>query len=95
MSASRRPSGARIVCAIGLALLAASGLGGWLVADGAAEALQVAARLFVPLWLIASAYHLWVDFTQAEAPPRRALPLFLAICLLPSSAVACVFWAWA
>ena len=75
----------------GLVLLGLFVLFGWLWgADAAAMAL--AARVFVPVWLLVAVANLWVGVTRAGYGVREELPILLVVFVVP--AVVAGFAAW-
>lgn len=59
---------------------------------GAAPDLGLAAKLFVPVWLIVSLTNLWVGVTKAGYSVRDELPILLVIFAVPAAAAAVVIW---
>ena len=75
----------------GLVLLGLFVLFGWLWgADAAAMAL--AAKAFVPVWLLVAVANLWVGVARAGYGVREELPILLVVFLVP--AVVAGFAAW-
>ncbi len=70
----------------GICLLASR----WLSAAGTAPAL--AAKIFIPLWLVAAAYNMWVGVSRAGYSVAEELPIFLVIFAIPAAVAALVWW---
>lgn len=62
----------------------------WLATVGTANAL--AAKIFIPLWLLAAAYNLWVGVSRAGYSVSEELPIFLMIFAIPAAVAALVWW---
>lgn len=69
----------------GICLLAAR----WL---SPATATTLAAKVFIPVWLAAAAYNLWVGVTRAGYSVSEELPIFLLIFAIPAAVAALVWW---
>lgn len=63
----------------------------WLGGPGP-ESIVLAVKLFVPLWLCAALFNLYVGVTRAGYSVREELPIFLVIFLLPAAVAAAVWW---
>jgi len=72
----------------GLVLLALFLLFGWLWAASAAG-MALAAKLFVPAWLVLAGVNLWVGVTHAGYSFREELPILVLVFAVPAI-VACV-----
>lgn len=80
-----------LVIVAGLALLGVFTLLGWLWgASGAGMAL--AAKAFVPAWLIVAATNMWVGVTHAGYSVREELPILLLVFALPAAVAAGLVW---
>lgn len=72
---------------LGLFLLIARWLGG-----ANTKAMEVAAQVFIPVWLAAAGINMWVGVAQAGYTVAEELPIFLLIFALPAAAAAFVWW---
>jgi hypothetical protein len=81
-----------IVIAGGLALLGIFLLTGrWL---GGAEhaALVAAAKIFIPVWLVASVINLWMGVSRAGYTVAEEAPVLLVVFAVPAAIAAFVWW---
>ncbi len=58
----------------------------------AAGATAMAAKVFLPLWLAAAAYNMWVGVSQAGYSVSEEFPIFLVIFAVPAAVAALVWW---
>ena len=63
----------------------------WLGGTGP-ESIAVAVRVFVPLWLCAALFNMYVGVTRAGYSVKDELPIFLVIFLIPAAVAALVWW---
>ena len=56
---------------------------------GSAPDLALAAKLFIPAWLVVSLVNMWVGVTKAGYSVRDELPILLVVFLVPA-AIACI-----
>ncbi|MFB2552026.1 hypothetical protein ACEVQ6_13055 [Ciceribacter sp. sgz301302] len=75
----------------GLLLLAVFALFGRLW-GGDAAAVSVAAKAFVPLWLVLSLVNLWVGVTKAGYTVTQELPILLVVFAVPAAVAALAAW---
>lgn len=75
----------------GLVLLGVFGLFGWLWGGNAAGA-AVAAKAFVPVWLVLAVANLWVGVHHAGYSVREELPILVVVFLVPAAVAAVVVW---
>ena len=61
----------------------------WLAPDTASA---LAAKIFIPLWLAAAAYNMWVGVTRAGYSVAEELPIFLLIFAVPAALAAVRWW---
>ena len=61
---------------------------------GSTAPATLAAKCFVPLWLLVAAANMWVGVSQACYSVAEEAPIFLVIFLIPSLAAALVWWKW-
>ncbi|MBV7543160.1 hypothetical protein [Acidovorax sp. sic0104] len=80
-----------MVMVAGVLLLAVFALFGWLWgASGAGVAL--AAKVFVPVWLLVAVANMWVGVTHAGYTVRQELPILLLVFAVPSVVAAVAAW---
>jgi hypothetical protein len=74
----------------GLVLLGLFLFGGrWI---GGAGTMVTAAKVFIPIWLAAALYNMWVGVSQAGYSVAEELPIFLLIFAVPAIVAAFVWW---
>jgi hypothetical protein len=71
---------------LGLFVLAGKWLG------GSAQAMITAAKLFIPLWLVAALVNMWIGVSRAGYSVAEELPIFLAIFVIPAAVAAFLWW---
>ncbi len=71
-----------LVLGAGFALLAACLLAGRFAIGNMA----LGALWFLPLWLLAAAYNMWVGVARAGYPVADELPIFLLVFAIPAAA---------
>ncbi|WP_250628245.1 hypothetical protein [Pinirhizobacter soli] len=54
--------------------------------------LVLAAKLFIPIWLIVSVTNLWVGVTKAGYSVRDELPILLIVFAVPAIAAGIAIW---
>ena len=59
---------------------------------GTAASLALAAKAFIPFWLIVSVVNLWIGVRRAGYTVLEELPIFLLIFALPAALAAHVWW---
>ena len=59
---------------------------------GTTPDLVLAAKLFVPIWLIVSVTNLWVGVTKAGYSVREELPILLVVFAVPAVAAGIAIW---
>ena len=52
----------------------------------------LAAKIFIPLWLVAAAYNMWVGVSRAGYSVAEEFPIFLVIFAIPAAAAAVLWW---
>ena len=72
---------------LGLCLVAGRRLGG---AD--AGTMVVIAKVFIPVWLCAALFNMWMGVARAGYSVAEEFPIFLAIFAAPAVAAAFVWW---
>lgn len=75
----------------GLVLLGVSALFGWLW-GGSAAGMALAAKVFVPAWLLISCANMWVGVHHAGYSVREELPILLLVFALPAIAAGVAVW---
>ena len=71
---------------LGLSVLAARGLG-----NASTSAIVTAAKVFIPIWLVAALVNLWLG-TRAGYSVTEELPIFLLIFAAPAAAAVFLWW---
>lgn len=51
-----------------------------------------AVRIFLPLWLIASAVNMWIGVSRAGYSVREETPIFLVVFAVPAALALLVLW---
>jgi hypothetical protein len=81
------------VIAGGLALLALCLLVGRLVGGAApAAGMASAAKLFIPIWLVAAGINMWVGVSKAGYSVAEEAPIFLVVFAIPAAVAFLVLW---
>ncbi len=81
------------VIAGGLVLLALCLLlGRWLGGPTPAVGLAAAAKLFIPLWLIAAGINMWVGVSKAGYSVADEAPVFVVVFAVPAAVALLVLW---
>jgi hypothetical protein len=76
----------------GLLLLGVFVFVGRLVGGGTTQSMVTAARVFLPVWLVAALVNMWIGVSRAGYSVAEEFPIFLAIFLVPGIAAALVWW---
>lgn len=76
----------------GVVLLGLFLLFGKLWGGDSIDALPVAAKAFIPVWLVVSLVNMWVGVTKAGYSFRDELPILVIVFAVPSAAAAFVLW---
>ena len=79
-----------VICGGGL-LLGLFVLFGWLWGASVAGVI-LAARVFVPVWLVIAIINLWVGVTRAGYGVRDELPILLIVFVVPAVIATWVIW---
>jgi hypothetical protein len=74
----------------GLVLLGLFALVGWRFAGGT-PSMVTAARIFIPVWLVAALINMWIGVSRAGYSVAEEFPIFLAIFAIPA-VVAAFVW---
>jgi hypothetical protein len=72
----------------GLVLLGLFLVGGYL-SDGA---VSTAARIFIPVWLVASLVNLWIGVSRAGYTVQEEVPILFIVFGIPAAIAAAVAW---
>jgi len=75
----------------GLALLAVFLLFGWLWGASAAG-MALAAKAFVPAWLVVAGVNMWVGVSHAGYTVRQESPILLLVFAVPAVAAGIAVW---
>ena len=75
----------------GVGLLAIFSLFGWLWGASAAG-VALAAKCFVPVWLVIATVNMWIGVTHAGYSWREELPIFALVFALPALAAGMLAW---
>jgi hypothetical protein len=73
---------------LALCLLIGRLVGGPAPAAGAAGA----AKLFIPLWLVAAAINMWIGVSKAGYPVAEEAPIFLVVFAVPAAVALLLVW---
>lgn len=71
---------------LGICLLAGRFIG------GSSAMMVFAAKIFIPIWLAAAAFNMWMGVAKAGYSVVEELPIFLLIFALPAAGAAFVWW---
>lgn len=80
-----------MVVAGGLILLGVFVLFGWLWGANAAG-MALAAKVFLPAWLLITAVNMWVGVAHAGYSAREELPILLLVFAVPALAAGIAAW---
>lgn len=75
----------------GLVLLGVFVLFGWLWGANAAG-MALAAKVFVPAWLLIAITNMWVGVSHAGYSVRQESPILLVVFLVPAAVAAFAIW---
>jgi hypothetical protein len=70
---------------LGIFVFAGSRIGGTVT-------MVTAAKLFIPVWLVAALINIWIGVAQAGYSVAEELPIFLLIFAVPAAAAFVVWW---
>lgn len=76
----------------GLLLLGVVLFVGGRIGSADAASMVAAAKIFIPIWLLAALVNLWVGVARAGYSVAEELPIFLGIFLVPAAVAAFVWW---
>lgn len=80
-----------MVMAGGLVLLGLFVLFGWLWGASAAG-IALAAKVFVPVWLLVAGINMWVGVAHAGYSAREEFPILLLVFVVPAVAAGIAVW---
>lgn len=80
-----------IIIAGGFAVLGLFALAAWRFGGGT-QAVVTAAKIFIPVWLVAALINMWIGVSRAGYSVAEELPIFLAIFAIPAVVAAFVWW---
>jgi hypothetical protein len=80
-----------IIIVGGLMLLGLFAFAGWRIGGGA-PSMVVAAKIFIPVWLVAALTNMWIGVARAGYSVAEELPIFLAIFAIPAAVAAFIWW---
>lgn len=80
-----------MVIGAGLVLLGVFVLFGWLWGASAAG-MALAAKVFVPAWLVLAGVNMWVGVAHAGYSVREELPILLLVFAVPAVAAGIAVW---
>lgn len=74
----------------GLVLLGVFAFAGWRF--GGVPALVTAAKVFIPVWLVAALINMWIGVSRAGYSVAEELPIFLVIFAVPAAVAGFIWW---
>ena len=80
-----------MVMGAGVLLLVVFVMFGWLW-GASAVGMALAAKVFVPVWLLVASTNLWVGVTHAGYTVRQELPILLIVFAVPAAIAAIAAW---
>ncbi|RYF74249.1 MAG: hypothetical protein EOO22_07385 [Comamonadaceae bacterium] len=80
-----------MVIGAGVLLLVVFEMFGWLWGASAAN-MALAAKIFVPFWLLVAATNMWVGVTHAGYTVRQEAPILLIVFAVPALVAGIVAW---
>lgn len=75
----------------GLVLLGLFALVGWRFGGGA-RGLDVSAKIFVAVWLVAALANMWIGVSRAGYSVAEEFPIFAVIFIIPAAVAALIWW---
>lgn len=67
-------------------------LGARMVGGAGTGAMVTAAKVFIPVWLIAALLNMWVGVSRAGYSVSEELPIFLLIFAIPVGVASFIWW---
>jgi hypothetical protein len=59
---------------------------------GGTQAIGMAAKIFIPVWLVAALINMWIGVSRAGYSIAEELPIFLLIFAIPAAVAAFTWW---
>jgi hypothetical protein len=75
----------------GLVILGVFVLAGWRIGGGA-QSMVTAAKIFLPVWLVAAVINMWIGVSRAGYSVAEELPIFSLIFLVPAAVGIFIWW---
>jgi hypothetical protein len=76
----------------GLVLLGAFVLAWWWLGGRENAAIVMASEVFIPVWLLAALFNLWVGVSRAGYSIAEELPFFAAVFGVPAAVAGFLWW---
>jgi hypothetical protein len=80
-----------VIIAAGLAIFGVFALVGSRLGGGI-QFLGTAAKVFIPLWLVAALVNMWLGVSRAGYSVAEEFPIFLVIFFVPAAVAAFAWW---
>jgi hypothetical protein len=80
-----------VIILSGLVILAIAALAGWRLGGGA-HSMVVAAKIFIPVWLVVALINMWIGVSRAGYSVAEELPIFSVIFIVPAAVAVFVWW---
>jgi hypothetical protein len=81
-----------IVILGGLVLLGALVLAWWWLGGPENASIVIAAKVFIPVWLLAALFNLWVGVSRAGYSVAEELPIFAVVFAVPAAVAGFLWW---
>jgi hypothetical protein len=75
----------------GLVILGLFALAGWRLGGGA-QSMVTAAKIFIPVWLVAALINMWIGVSRAGYSIAEELPIFFVIFVIPAAVAVFIWW---
>ena len=59
---------------------------------GGTQTIPMAAKIFIPVWLVATLINMWIGVARAGYSVAEELPIFLLIFAVPAAVAAFTWW---
>ena len=76
----------------GFVLLGLFVLAGRLIGGAGTQPMVTAAKVFIPIWMVAALLNMWIGVTSAGYSVAEELPIFLLIFALPAAGALFIWW---
>jgi hypothetical protein len=76
----------------GFVLLGLSLLAGRLIGGAGTQPMVTAAKVFIPIWLVAALLNMWIGVTSAGYSVAEEFPIFVLIFALPATGALFIWW---